>query len=73
MYAILLSADEDPDNWIKLTRAILEEIYGEDLANLSAKGTRGSQGISAQLYSALYGKLATFTSYPALVTKLQCD
>ena len=56
MSAILLSADEDPENWIKLTRAILEEVYGKELAYLSAKGTRRSQGIYVPLYHAIYGK-----------------
>lgn len=44
-------------DWKILVKETLLEIYGNELANYSAKGTRGdSPGINVELYRALYGK-----------------
>lgn len=44
-------------DWKTLVKETLLEIYGDELRNYSAKGTRGDfPGINIELYRALYGK-----------------
>ncbi|XP_034949224.1 uncharacterized protein [Chelonus insularis] len=46
--------NQDLGDWKKLTTDILVEIYGKQLAFLSAKGRRGAQGIDPNVYRAIY-------------------
>ncbi|XP_063989063.1 uncharacterized protein LOC135168613 [Diachasmimorpha longicaudata] len=45
---------QDRLDWKKLTTDILVQIYGKQLAHLSAKGSRGAQGIDPAVYRAIY-------------------
>ncbi|XP_015112835.1 uncharacterized protein LOC107038320 [Diachasma alloeum] len=45
---------QDRMDWKKLTTDVLVEIYGKQLAHLSAKGSRGAQGIDPAVYRAIY-------------------
>lgn len=43
--------------WKSLTRQVLVQIYGDELKNYCAKGSRGnSKGIDPDLYLGIYGK-----------------
>ncbi|CAD6245303.1 GSCOCG00013639001-RA-CDS [Cotesia congregata] len=44
----------DLSDWKKLTTDILVEIYGKELAFLSAKGRRGARGIDPNVYRSVY-------------------
>uniref|UniRef100_A0A0C9R3X4 MPN_335_0 protein n=1 Tax=Fopius arisanus TaxID=64838 RepID=A0A0C9R3X4_9HYME len=45
---------QDRMDWKKLTTDILVEIYGKQLAHLSAKGSRGAQGIDPAVFRTIY-------------------
>lgn len=47
----------DRNDWKKITTDILVEIYGKQLAHLSAKGSRGAQGIDPAVYRTIYGNV----------------
>ncbi|XP_057335620.1 uncharacterized protein LOC130674335 isoform X1 [Microplitis mediator] len=46
--------NQDLKDWRKLSTDILVEIYGKELAFLSAKGRRGARGIDPNVYRAIY-------------------
>lgn len=50
----------DLSDWKKLTTDILVEIYGKELAFLSAKGRRGARGIDPNVYRSVYGMFCFF-------------
>lgn len=55
-WAAIRHRNLDAQSWRKFTTEILIDVYGYDLHLYSAKGMRGTIGIDARLYNAIYSK-----------------
>lgn len=70
---IAVIKNEAEENWRKIVTKTLDEVYGENLVNFSAKGKNSKKrpGIHNRLYKGLYGNYNHLTTlYGSLTAKI---